>query len=216
MPTPAERESFIREAFASTYGKANIAELGRALRRDADPACLAAKDLQASQLEARGGDLLIKWGIVFSKRIGALYDAKVYSELFTASSELERLKQNAEVKRYMAVSAPASQANMIDVLTENFSRYMLINRIKLRFMSAAETGNPELKSKDPTEATEKALEKFVTESKSAALERFLDLSDQAIAAMKASIDKEQAKKTMPHTFLNGIEADLAELCIGPR
>jgi hypothetical protein len=215
-PTPAEREAFVHDAFASAYGQANIAELGRALRADADPACLSSKGLQASQLEDRGRDMFIKWSITLSERTAALYDAKVYDDLFTASSELERLRHDADVKRYMAISAPARQARMIDVVMENFSRYMLINRIKIRFMSAAETGNPELKSKDPTEATEDALEKFVAKSKSAALKRFLDLSDQATAAMNASIDKEQARKTMPHNFLKGIETDLAELCIGRR
>ena len=213
---PAEREAFTRDAFASAYGKANIVELGRALRTDADPACLASKGLQADQFEARGRDLFVKWTNTFSERMNAVYDPKVYGELFTASDELDRLKQNADVKRYMAISAPARQAKMIDVMTENFARYVLINKIKLRFMSAVETANPALLSKDPTEATEAAVEKFVASRKSPALKRFLDLTDQANAAMNASMDKEKAKKTLPHNLLAGIEADLAELCIGKR
>ena len=132
--------------------------------------------------------------------MNALYDPKVYGELFTASDELERLKQNADVKRYMGLSAPARQAKMIDIMTENFARYMLINKIKLRFLSAVETGNPDLKSKDPTEATEAAVEKFVASRKSPALNRFLNLSDQADAAMDASMDKEKAKKNLPPQF----------------
>ena len=215
-PTPAEREALTRDAFASAYGKANIAELGRALRTDADPACLASKGLQASQLEARGRDLFIKWTNTLSERTNALYDPKVYGELFTASDELERLKQNADVKRYMAISAPARQAKIIDVMTENFARYVLINKIKLRFLSAAETGNPDLVSKDPTEAAEATADKFVASRKSPALKRYLDLSDQATAAMTASMDKEKIKTTAPHNLLAGIEADLAELCIGKR
>jgi len=215
-PTPAEREAFTRDAFASAYGKANVAEFGRALRADADPACLSGKGLLAHQLEARGRDLFTKWSITFSERMTALYDPKVYGELFTASDELERLKQNADVKRYMAISAPARQAKMIDTMTENFARYMLINKIKLRFMSALETANPALLSKDPTEASEAAVEKFVASRKSPALNHFLNLSDQANAAMKESMDKEKAKKTLPHNLLAGIEVDLAELCIGKR
>jgi hypothetical protein len=60
------------------------------------------------------------------------------------------------------------------------------------------------------------VEKFVASRKSPALKRFLDLTDQANAAMNASMDKEKAKKTLPHNLLAGIEADLAELCIGKR
>src|SRR5882724_2115078 len=52
----------VREAFASPYGRLLIAELGRALRADADPACLKPKGIAADQLEARGEALLIKWG----------------------------------------------------------------------------------------------------------------------------------------------------------
>jgi hypothetical protein len=215
-PTPAEREAFTRDAFASAYGKANIAELGKALRADADPACLSSKGLQAAALEARGRDLFINWTNTLSERMNALYDPKVYGELFTASAEFDRLKQHADVKRYMALSAPARQVKLIDSMTENFARYMLINKIKLRFASALETANPAILSKDPTEAAEAAAEKFVASRKSPALNRFLNLSDQANAAMTESIDKEQAKKTLPHNFLKGIEADLAELCIGKR
>ena len=89
-PAPAEREAFTRDAFASAYGKANIVELGRALRKDADPACLASKGLQASQLEERGRDLFIKWNNIFSERVNALYDPKVYADLFTAKGVAPR------------------------------------------------------------------------------------------------------------------------------
>ena len=34
--------------------------------------------------------------------------------------------------------------------------------------------------------------------------------------MKELMDKEKAKKTLPHNLLAGIELDLAELCIGKR
>ena len=116
----------------------------------------------------------------------------------------------------MAISAPARQVKLIDVMTENFARYMLINKVKLRFMSALETGNPDLVSKDPTQTTEASVDKFVASRKSPALDRYLDLSDQANAAMTASMDKEKVKTTAPHKLLDGIEADLAELCIGKR
>ncbi len=215
-PTAAEREALTRDAFASAYGKANVAELGRALRTDADPACLSSKGLRAEQLEERGRDLFVKWSNILSERTTTFYDPKRYAELFTASDELERLKQDAEVKRYLAISAPARQVKVIDVMTENFSRYMLINKIKLGFMPALETGDSDLVSKDPTGATDTAVEKFVAKSRSAALNRFLDLSDQSAAALQASLDKEAAKKTAPHNLLKGIEADLAELCIGKR
>lgn len=216
LTTPAERAAHVRDAFDSTYGKALTAELGKSLRKDADPDCLQARGLQESQLEERGRDLLVKWGIRFGERAIALFDTKAYAERFSAADELKQLEQDADVKQYLAISAPAQQAKLLDLITENFSRHVLISRIKLTFAPALETGNSELLSKNPTDATEDALDKFVAERKSAALDRYLDLSDESAAALKASIDKRRAVMVAPHNFFEGVEADLAEICIGRR
>ncbi len=207
---PAERAELVRDAFASAYGRALTTELGKSLRKDADPACLKDKGLEAGQLEARGRDLLIKWGTNFSEGIAALSDIKVYAELFTATAELDRLKQNADVKRYLAISAPARQAKLLDTIFED-------RRIKLTAIHPLSTGNEELLSKNPTDATEEAIDKFMAGKKSAALNRFLDLSDQAAAASVASAKKDQVIALGgPHNLFKGVEADLAELCIGRR
>ncbi len=215
--TPAERAALVRDAFASAYGQALTAELGNSLRKDADPACLKDKGLEAGQLEARGRDLLIKWGTKFSEGVAALSDMKVYAELFTATAELDRLKQNADVKRYLAISAPARQATLLDLILEHFERYVLINRVKLTAVHPVGAGNQELLSKNPTGATEEAVDKFMASRKSAALDRFLDLSDQNAAAFTASMRKDQViALDGAQQLFKGVEADLAELCIGRR
>lgn len=217
LRTPGEQSTALRDAFASPYGKALTAELGNSLRKNADPVCLKEKGMEAGQLEARGRDLLIKWGARSSETLAALIDEKNYNDLFTATAELEQLKQNADVKRYLAIAAPAQQANLLETTLENFERYVLIRRIKLTPVHPLATGNVQLEARNPTEATEKAIEKFVASRKSAALERYLDLSDQAAAALKASMKKDKviASGGGPNLF-NGVEADLAELCIGYR
>ena len=40
-PEPAEPATLVRDAMATSYGKALVAELGKNLRSSADPACLA-------------------------------------------------------------------------------------------------------------------------------------------------------------------------------
>jgi hypothetical protein len=215
--TPAERAALVRDAFASDYGKALTAELGKSLRKDADPACLKAKGLEADQLEARGRDLLVNWGTNFAESTAAFLDMKAFAENFPASAELEQLKQDPDVKQYLAISEPARQATLLDMIVENFSRYVLINRIKLAQLAPLATGNQELLSKNPTDAVQDALDKFVESRKSAALDRFLDLSDQAVEVFKGSIRKDEAVALGgPHAFFKGVEADLAELCIGKR
>jgi len=144
------------------------------------------------------------------------FDTKVYAERFSRADELKQLEQNADVKEYLAIAAPAQQAKLLDHIIENFSRYVLISRIKLSFASPLETGNAELLSKNPIEATEDALDKFVADRKSAALDRYLDLSDESAAALEASIDKRRVVTTSPHNFFEGVEVDLADICIGRR
>jgi len=214
---PAERAALIRDAFASTYGKALTADFGKALRKDADPACLGDKGLNPDQLEPRGRDLLIKWGTRVVDGIADLHDPKAFAERFPDSAEFERLKQNADVKRYLAISAPARQAAILDLVIEHFARYLLISRTKPVFASPLETGNQDILSKNPTDAVEKAMDRFVASKKSAALDRYLDLSDRAAAAQTASLKKEQVIALGgPHSFFKGVEADLAELCNGAR
>ena len=130
--------------------------------------------------------------------------------------ELEKLGQDADVKQYRAIVEPALQAQIADTVFEQFARYVFINRIKLSVMSPLETGNQELLSKNPTNATQDEVEKFLDSHKSATLDRFLDLAEQALAASSASMRKDPAALAGPTAILKGMEVDLADLCIGRR
>jgi hypothetical protein len=213
---PAAQAALVRAAFASPYGQVMTAELGNALRKSADPACLSAKGLAVDTLEPRGRELAIKWGTHLMEVTTSLIDPKVYAERFPAAAELERLKQNPDVKKYLAIAEPMRQARMIDGIFEQFARYVLIARIKLAFASPLETGNQDILSKNPSDATEQALIKYVESKKSPALDRFLDLSDQAAAASRASIRTDMAASLGPSMLFKGLDADLAGLCIGLR
>jgi hypothetical protein len=92
----------------------------------------------------------------------------------------------------------------------------VLNRIKIASVSPLATGKNDLLSANPTEAAEEALDDFVATNKSAQIERFLALSEQATDAMKSAVNREQAIRSGPGTFYRGIELDLAELCIGSR
>ncbi|RTE92899.1 hypothetical protein [Bradyrhizobium sp. LVM 105] len=211
---PEDRARLVREAFASPYGQALTAELGKALRASADPACLTEKGLAADQLELRGRDIIISWGTRMFESTGALIDRQNAANPFPGAAERERLERNADVRRFLAIEQPMRQAKILDLIFEHFDRYVLISRSKLGTVSPVATGNKELLDRNPTEATEDALEKFVAKSKSSALERFLRLSEQAALAQRAAISKTSVPPPLPHTYFRGIEKDLAELCIG--
>lgn len=208
-----DKATLVREAFASPYGKALTTELGKSLRTSADPACLADKGLAADQLEPRGRDIVITWGTRMLERTGAIIDQQTAANPFAGATELESLKSNADVKRYLAMEEPRRQAKILDLIFEHFDRNNLISRVKLTPVSPLRTGNEALLRLDPTEATEDTLEKFASKNRSKALKRFLELSEQAAAAQSAVIKKIKTPVPLPDTFFRGIENDLAELCI---
>lgn len=214
---------FVRDAFASPYGRALVAELGKVLRTDADPACLQIKNIAAEQLPARGEQLIIMWGVRATEKQSSLIDAKVHEEAFSksagrnASAELKRLRENADVKRYIAIERPARLAKVLDFIFEQFDRHLLVERVKLRTISPHGTADPALLAQHPNDKAEAALDTFMeAKSKSASLQRFLDLSEKSAEAVKAAIKRDEARQAGPRAFFGGVEADLADLCIGKR
>jgi hypothetical protein len=218
----AEIPSLVRGAFDTAYGKALVAELGKSLRKDADPACLTAKSIKPDQLEQRGRDLIIKWGEKIMLTANSFIDPKLYEEKFAASSgpyasaELKRLRSDAVVKRSLELELPVRQAKVLDMTFEQFDRYMLVKRIKLTPVSPIETANQALMKVSPADAAEEKLDKFLSASKSPALKKFNDLSQQSLVASGAATKLEDLAKAGPGVFLDGVESDLAELCIGPK
>ncbi|HTG07640.1 MAG TPA: hypothetical protein VK635_26815 [Bradyrhizobium sp.] len=219
LPTsgPSEQPvTFVPAAFASPYGRALIAELGRALRADADPTCLNSKAIIADQLEQRGEALLVKWGTRTMETARSYVDYEVYEKSFPASAELKGLREQPQIKRYLDIEQPIRMAKVLDFIFEQFDRYVLLNRIKIAPVSPAASGNIDVLRANPTEAAEEALDDFIETNKSPQIERFLALSEQATEATQVAIKKEQAVQAGPGTFYQGIELDLAELCIGSR
>ena len=219
LPTsgPAEQPvTFVPAAFASPYGRALIAELGRALRADADPTCLNSKAIIADQLEQRGEALLVKWGTRTMETARSYVDYEVYEKSFPVSAELKGLREQPQIKRYLDIEQPIRMAKVLDFIFEQFDRYVLLNRIKIAPVSPAASGNIDVLRANPTEAAEEALDDFIETNKSPQIERFLALSEQATEATQGAIKKEQAVRAGPGTFYRGIELDLAELCIGSR
>jgi len=219
FPTPGPIEQpapLVREAFASPYGRVLIAELGRALRADADPACMNSKGVAADQLEAHGEALLIKWGTQATETAMTLIDFEAYEKAFPGNAELKGLWEQPEIKRYLKLERPIRLAKVLDFIFEQFDRYNMLNRIKIASVSPLAAGKNDLLSANPTEAAEEALDDFVATNKSAQIERFLALSEQAAEAMQGAVNREQAIRTGPGTFYRGVELDLAELCIGSR
>jgi hypothetical protein len=64
-----------REAFDSRYGQPIVDALGKALAKNADPACLAAQQIVPAQLRGHGEALLVRQGQARLNRMIALVDS---------------------------------------------------------------------------------------------------------------------------------------------
>lgn len=208
--------ALVREAFRSGYGEALTVELGKALRAGADPACLASNAIAPGQLESLGLGMMVKWGTRMMETSESVVDKKLHAEKFPASAEFAKLQADRVVARYVDIAQPMRQARILDSIFEQFDRYVLLKRIKLAAISPAATGNEALLNKNPSDATEAKLDQFMAAQKSAALKRYLVLAEQDAAARAGAVRQGQPLQPVPTMFLQGIEADLAELCIANR
>jgi hypothetical protein len=222
LASPAEKPAELtREAFASPYGRAMVAEFNAVLRASADSACLQSKKLTTAQLAQRGEASITKWGVKAMEVLASFINISIYETKLAlsagvgAAAELKRLEASPEVKRYLAIERPRRLAFVLDYVFEQFSRYLLINRIKFGQVSPLATGNETLLRANPTEKTEAELEQFLKATTSPQVKRYLELKEQAAAALAASLNTDQTRNTFsPTALFRGAEQDLAALCVG--
>lgn len=223
-----EADTLLNDAFAAPYGAALLKSFAVTVRRDGDAACLDAKGLDDAALAARGRALFLRYGMRMMKSLDEAFDRSAYEAALSASAgpnamaQLERLKRDPQVKQLLALEQPIRLAKTADLLVEQYDRYLLIHRVKLGAVpTVAEMGiredNPtEAMRAYPDEAAKAAVRSFVDQHPSREIDRYLDLVDAMQAARPKGVIKELALKLGPTSYFAGVEADLAELCIGQR
>ena len=212
----------MQEALAHPYGRALVAEFAKTVMGSADAACLRSKALDAAKLADRGNELFQRYGTQSMETLIRNVDIRNFESRIAelagpgAAAELMQLRDDAEVKRYLAIERPARLAKVLDFVLENFERYVLITRINLKSFSPISTGNEELMRISPIEQIEEAIESLVNTSTSPQLKRFVELSEITAPAVLDAFNREFALMWGPSTFFRGVENDLAELCIIKR
>jgi hypothetical protein len=212
---------FVRDAFASAYGQAQIDELASALQAGADPACLQSKELTAEGLRTRGGELLVKWGTRTMEIAPTFIDAEEWAKQFAAiagadaARELAQLRKHPEVARFLAVERPLRLARVVDFIVKPFNDYVEFKRLNLRSISPYSTRNAGMmRLMEKLEA--ERLEEIAARTTSRELRRYRRLSRKAgqAATVTGAADFARLMLFGPSKFYRGVEADLAELCIG--
>jgi hypothetical protein len=211
LANPAEKPAELtREAFASPYGRAMVAEFNTVLRASADPACLQSKKLKAGDLEKRGEALITKWSIHAMEVLASFINILIYETTLAksagvgADAELKRLQAHPDVKRYLTIERPRRLALVLDYVFEQFSRFVLIHRIKLGQVSPLATGNEILLRANPTEKVEAELEQFLKVNTSPQVRHYLELNEQVAAARRPrSTPSTPATTSAPRPCLAG-------------
>lgn len=218
-PEPADQ--LVRAALESPYARALLKTFAASVRKDGDPACLQAKALDDTTLVGHGSALLQRYGVQMARLMEENFDHSAYQSALFASAgrnvaaEVERLERDPGVKTFKVLNRPAHLARVVDMVLEQFDRYVLIGRIKLDPISPIARGEAELKE-NPVQAAEAAVEKFLDQRSSPRVNRYLDILDAAKAARPKGFNVQSASKLGPAVYFAGAERDLAELCIGRR
>jgi hypothetical protein len=216
-----------RDALSDSYGQAIVRELGSILHDSADEACLKAKAISREQLDRTAADLLIRYGQKVYDQLLETIDPRTFEEEFTrlggrqARAEMQWLASDPIVGTYLANERPARHDRMVDTIAENFDRYRIVKRYKLkRDLSPASTANEELLSLNRVERVEIVLEALVEKlGSNKNLQRFLKLSELSQDAVKKAIlaklktDNKRPIGLGSVEAFAGVETELRDLCI---
>jgi hypothetical protein len=222
---------FVAAAFEQPYGRAVAAQFSAALTDSADPACLKAKAITTTQIEERARSMLTQRGAYVLERAVAMTDRAKFKSYLKArlgkdgAAELERLRNDPDVKAYRAVDEPAELAFITAYIVENINRYAIINRIELaKPISPIASDIASIDEADPTGKIDEKLKEMVAGDKSGKLARYLEMFAMAQKPFADAADMKTAMKFGPGELLarpgkdkTDLYNELVDLCVArPR
>jgi hypothetical protein len=215
-----EPEQLAETAFSILYGRMIIAEFAAVVAESADAACLKTNGIEKSALEGRARAITIRHGAQQIRKYASAVDRAAFKSSLASSmgagseAELSKLRENNDVRAFMALAAPARDAAIVNTVTETLDRNILILKFKLsRRFNPLATGDIKLLNADPSDAIQDKLEALVAANKSAALTRYIELMDAAQDALNQSIDTKALLSTRIVDLMPGLDKDLTGVCI---
>lgn len=212
-------EILVRDALDAPYGRAMLARFAAAAEKSADTVCRRERGLDAAAVAAGLREVMTRYGVRIATLVNESHDEEATAKAFASTAgadavaEFARLKDDPEVIRFEELSRPRRLASVVTHTFEQLDHYITAARINLENLTPVARGEPEPLPEDPSAAAEEAAEKFVAQSSSDALQRYLDLADQADEARNRSMKTEGVRKLNPRELFAGADRDLAALCI---
>jgi hypothetical protein len=218
---PEKPAELVKAAFAAEYGQALVEQLGAVLTQSSDKACLASKGIDAAKMTARGREIYLRYGAQMLEMVQSFIKIEVLESKFAelagpgAKAEMLRLQNDPDVKEFLAIARPAQLAHVAETISENLARFALIKRMRLLGpVNEFEVPNKELEDKNPTKGSDADAQRFMEKTKSAQLDRYLDLVVLFDAAKKEAFDRDLVLRNGgPVELFAGVDVDLADLCI---
>ena len=212
-------KDIIAAAFGTEYGRALVAELGDILIDSADKSCLQSKKLSPADVARSAGDIYQRYGTQMMEVSRSAfnvpaYEAALKAQAPTLHADMARLRGDADVQKLLALEQPVRFSGIADLVVENLSRYLMLQRIRLtKDVFGLARGDTSLTDRYLSEDAEEERYQFVANSKSPQLERYIGLLKTLAEVRGASIDQAALVRFGPREFFSGVEANLAEFCI---
>jgi hypothetical protein len=214
-------------ALAQPYGRAFVAEFAQVLAESVDPECRAARGITPEQVAERGRALAVQRGIYLWDRMMGTIDRAAYRSYLRARigtegvAEFERLRDEPQVRAYLAAEEPARHALIVVYIFETMERHNTLRRIKLvRGISPYTTSDRSLMDADPTEQVEATLERMVASDTSGVLLRYQEMAAAARKPLNDAVDNDVFMTlglghllAGPDNNADGFRDDLAALCV---
>ena len=210
-------------AFAQRYGRLLAAEFTEVVSDSADAACLKAKGIDRTALAQRTNGILLRQARQMFELLDGTIDRAAFDarlrELAGPNVEAERarVRNDPDVQTFLDLWRRLRLAAAADLTIENLNRTALVLRIKLvRQINPLDgTGKMELYNANPTDELHAKLYELVSNSKSDALTRHLELFKAAEKALENSVNRDSLRKLVGSLELTaGFDRELADVCVG--
>lgn len=209
---PAEKpEAISKQAFASPYFAALLEEFAKQVEKLGDTSCLRAKRLDSKALQERGRRIFVGYGEKMIQLVQANIDERRFRDAGGAKTldEIKRLEKNPAFTELAKLMRDGDIDATAEWIVTSFNRYLIASGYDWRGFTGIETGNPALLkfSDEPGDRINKLLSE-----NSSVLQPYWDLKDRLRRETKDALNASVAERPS-HTFFQGAEKDVAELCL---
>ncbi len=172
----------VRAAYAAPYGRAMIVDFAAIIRDSAQPGCLQTKGLDDSKLLDRSRQALERFAIQFLEIWRKAIDMRAYDAALAAvggadaAGVLAQLRTDHDVQQLMKLEIAATLSIIPATMAENMTKYAILYRWRLArpLWSFDETASKQ-RVAGPYEVDEAAVQRFILESRSAQVVRYVAL-----------------------------------------